>query len=223
MVVSPRHVADVSSGDWIKERLGTFGSVGGLVPLGFDVYLRTKHRFENDAGSIEGLSRETLGALRDVLARNGNVEACFFAIWEGYGWVHGGGISAAAFYSGAPPQPEYEAAVQAASRAPAFPDSVVSGPKLSLPHRNYLLFEGQLSSALELGKRYEILGDERFEPYAPDLIWPADHSWFIATDTDLRFAYVGASDTLAAEISAAEELVSEVVCADGLFAEVEPH
>jgi hypothetical protein len=223
MSAPPTHLADVAVGEWIEERLGTFGTVSGLVPRAFDSYVRVTHRDELD-DQFEGLSRQTLTVLCEVVTGHSAVDDCVFAIWDGYGWLHGGRSSflAVATYPGAP-DPELVAAMQAANAAPAFPDVVLSGPKLTLPHRSYYLFEGALSSALDFGKRSQILEREEFEPHTPDLIWPQDHSWFIAPDTDLRFTYVAAGASLARRISADKRLASNEVPADGRFMDIEPH
>lgn len=50
-----RWVTDTSRGDWIRERLGPFGSaVGAVVPRGFEAYARVLHRVPDrgDAGSV---------------------------------------------------------------------------------------------------------------------------------------------------------------------------
>ncbi|HSU72038.1 MAG TPA: hypothetical protein VLI70_11315 [Micrococcaceae bacterium] len=41
-----RWTGDVSAGDWIAERLGRRGTVGGTVPTGFEAYVRIFHPVE---------------------------------------------------------------------------------------------------------------------------------------------------------------------------------
>lgn len=62
-------------------------------------------------------------------------------------------------------------------------------PLLSTPRRNYLLWSGPLQDALDLM-------DQGWEK-TPDLWWPSDHTWCVATDTDLDATYVGGSASLA--------------------------
>src|SRR5438270_2538505 len=51
MSANLRPVAEVSSGDWIAERLrGPLGSVGSVVPRGFAAYARVLHPVELDNG-----------------------------------------------------------------------------------------------------------------------------------------------------------------------------
>jgi hypothetical protein len=46
------------------------------------------------------------------------------------------------------------------------------------------------------------------------LVWPNDHAWFLATDTDLDFTSVGGSQSLMADLAAEERLSAEVLDAD---------
>jgi hypothetical protein len=187
---APEHVEDVSVGAWIPPQLGVFGSVGGLVPMSFESYLRVDPRGPPEPHGT-GLARRTLTVLAHIIRRHGTTGRCFFAIWEGYGWLH--------------PKWKTSAATEVV-RAPALPDAVLAGPKLALPHRNYHLFEGPLDSVLYDRARAWLLGPHDDELNAPDLIWPEDQSWFIATDTDLWSAYVGCSSDLAQQITAEAQL-----------------
>jgi hypothetical protein len=59
-------------------------------------------------------------------------------------------------------------------------------PLLKLPHREYYLFTVS----------YHVLGDQIFggdtgRGISANLWWPADRSWFVATEIDFRWAYVG--------------------------------
>lgn len=199
-----------------------FGSVGGLVPTGFEAYMRVGHHDAAETHRRE-ITQETLAALCGLIGHLGTIDKCFFAIWEGYGWVHGGGGTLIGWREGSSPDPKRIAAIEAAYAAPAFPDAVLSGPKLSLPNRSYYLFEGPLDTALEVGHRKQILDCEHFEPHAPDLIWPRDHSWFIGTDTDLWFAYLGGNGALVHEIITEPHLKSRPVSTHDMFGDVEPH
>jgi hypothetical protein len=219
---APDHVIDVSVGAWMPARLGPRGSVGGLVPVGFDSYIRVGHHDGAEEHDF-GVTRETLAVLCDVIGRSGAVDQCLFAIWDGYGWVNGGGGMQWGWAEGVVPDPKLMAATEAAYAAPAFADGVLGDPKLSLSGRSYYLFEGPLDSALEVGKRSQVLDREHFEPHVPDLIWPRDHSWFIGTDTDLWFAYIGGSDALVCEIAADPRLDARPVSTSDWFGEVEPH
>jgi hypothetical protein len=68
-------------------------------------------------------------------------------------------------------------------------------PLLKLPHREYYLFTVS----------YHVLGDQIFggdtgRGISANLWWPTDRSWFVATEIDFRWAYVGGSASCIAEI-----------------------
>lgn len=214
----PAHVENVSVADWISPRVGTFGTVGGLVPLGFERYVQVAPADREHARVHDELSSEVLVGLSEALASRGSDTSCYFGIWEGHAWVHGGGQVAIATASGEPLPQEVLDQIQAASDATAFPLAVLKGPKLKLPHRDYLLFSGPLITALQLGR--EEFG--RFEAYAPDLIWPHTREWFVATDTDLNFAYVGASNWVLDSVADDPRLVAVSVTSGDWLGEIEP-
>ena len=200
MTGPPTHVTEVSVAEWVAgARLESCSwCVGGLLPTGYDAYGRLRHRDE-PAGprSDNGISAEALSVLCELMASHGSAGTCFFAVWEGYGWVRGGGQVMVAFPAGQPVDHELIEAMRASAAKPAFAVEVLKGPKLRLPHRDYLLFSGPLQAALEVG-REPVSG--WFGPHAPDFIWPEDRSWFIATDVDLAFGYVGGSASLIADV-----------------------
>jgi hypothetical protein len=215
---SPMHVEDVSVADWISPHLGTFGTVGGLVPLGFERYVQVASADRKRPGMDEGLSTETVVGLSEAVASRGSETSCYFGIWEGHGWVNGGGQVSIATAGGRPVPHEALDRLQAAADATAFPVDVLKGPKLKLPYRTYLLFSGPLGTALQLGR--EEFG--RFEAYAPDLIWPDTREWFVATDTDLNFAYVGASKWLLDVVADNSRLIAVAVTSEDWLGEIEP-
>jgi hypothetical protein len=82
--------------------------------------------------------------------------------------------------------------------------------KLSMPHRDMLLFSGPLSAA---GTSFgELFGDGSY--LSPSLWWPADRAWCVATDVDLRSSYVGATNAVVNALLADPELEVMRVTAD---------
>jgi hypothetical protein len=63
------------------------------------------------------------------------------------------------------------------------------GATLELPLRTYLLAEGPIARALELGR-------------SPNLLWPRDRAWFPATEIDFDSTLVGGDRDLADAILA---------------------
>lgn len=86
---------------------------------------------------------------------------------------------------------------------PALPEEVLAGPRLSHPHRDYLLLHGPLRAAL--GIEDQVTAGWRL-PQSPSLLWPADRSWLLATEIDFDSTLVGASAKLAGELVQATRL-----------------
>jgi hypothetical protein len=204
---------DLTAAAWIAPRLGAFASgVHGVIPAGFEAYARVLHpadsadehvrwgavaaacgkvnhalmqfhalvgvgpnEYDVDSAAWTGsvpdqgdLEPESLAALLDVLARHtASVQQCWFAVWDGYGWVSGGDA------------------------------------RVELPQRKYLLFSGPLHAALEIG---DWPTPEWFLPHSPNLVWPDDVSWCVATEIDLFCTYVGGSRALIDELLADDRL-----------------
>ena len=68
-------------------------------------------------------------------------------------------------------------------------------PRFALPDRTYYLVQGSLSALV--GLRYP--DDDGWRN--PDLFWPDDRSWFVATDVDFWSLYVGGSNEFTSELS----------------------
>jgi hypothetical protein len=132
-------------------------------------------------------------------------ERCWFCLWEGWAWV--GGAPSAAIMSTAEDVDD-----PFVDLPPAFPPEIINGPRVSLPGRGYILFDGPLDAATEMGLRIgELVNDVRpdagveldeFSPQTPNLLWPDDHAWCVATEVDLDSTYLGGSEALVQAILA---------------------
>lgn len=191
--------SDVSAAAWITssdlpwQQLITFG------PSGFEAYARLRFlpdpvyagqpeiAIDDDAPS----EHELLGTTLEVLRRHTRaLDDCYFCLWDGWGSdiYGGGGLRITNFGDGTTrPGPRSE---------PAFPPSVLNGPKVVIPHRAYFLFHGSLSEFGDWGASAELAPDwPRSRMPDPAFIWPADHAWCIANDVDPHFAGIGADST----------------------------
>ena len=190
----------------------TFASVGALVPDGFEGYARVLHPALNEASqlvkwstvaewsgrvyhplmSFEGIGTPTVGRgagsppwsddpghgrmdedvaaeLSALLAQfTGTPEECYFGVWEGYGQYSGG--SAILTSDGR-------------SRRLSTPGDIRRAQRVKGVGRNYLLYAGRLE---QIAGFYH-----KFPPRPPNIWWPADHAWLVATDIDLDSTYVG--------------------------------
>lgn len=218
-----RVCADVSAAAWIAPRLGgAFGAVTRTVPKGFDAYVRILHPVpdadggdttwfhvaevtgrqphalmqwhalvgSSDPFNFEGslwphgspddgnLAPEVLGPLCELLAGHTTTpEHCFFCLWEGWGWVERGPYT-----------------LPSGQLVPAaFSAEELSRPRVQHPGRKYLLLEGPLEAALQIGDRHP---GPFIDPQSPNICWPQDHAWCLASEIDFDSTLVGGSTEL---------------------------
>jgi hypothetical protein len=83
--------------------------------------------------------------------------------------------------------------------------------RVRLPFRDYLLFEGALDAATELGWT---LAGRHFIAQSPNLFWPSDHAWCVGSEIDLFCTLVAGSAALAEKLLAEPRLEAWRVFAD---------
>lgn len=155
------------------------------------------------------LPQPTLAALCQILASHTTTaDRCLFCLWEGWGWVQGRPAVAAMWrLDRGEPWPEGAARpigrLHGLHRRTRTAAVTPTGPRVRLPERNYLLFEGPLDAASEMGWWPT---EQLFDPQSPNLFWPADHAWCVATEIDLDSTYVGGSTELIADLLADDRL-----------------
>ena len=158
----------------------------------------TGSSWDGDVPRIGTLTPRALKTVCDLLGActDPDVEV-YFGLWDGYGWLNGGG--AVAMSGSSSSLRDQAAAALREPSPPAFDDTIMTGPRLRLPHRDYLVFAGPLVAALDLGQS---VTPDWFIPQSPNLIWPADHSWCVATEIDLNSTIIGGNEQLIAAILA---------------------
>ena len=220
-------VTDVSVGDWIRDSLTPWVpftevqiTIGFVIPKGFESYVLIRHTGERDhQGS---LGPETLETLLIVLSKFTKAqEDCFYAIWEGYGWGNPGVPLIAVrrprfqrfvqqFISrfGSHPhrsrrrtyvQPEEDPDLH------TLPVGIMKSERFKLPYRDYLLARGSLFEAMKIGHRRS----EWFQPQSPNLLWPIDKSWILATEIDFDVTLIAGSEQLVEAILSTDSLTAE--------------
>lgn len=145
-----------------------------------------------ELGNLGGHSLEVLCGL---LGENTtDAEHCFFAVWDGWGWVHGGGGRIELVRPGLVGTGSGSEPVECAPAA--FSADELSRPRLMLPGREYVLLSGPLSVAGKIG---DPGGSGGFEPRSPNLFWPSDHVWCVASEIDFDSTLVaGTTDLIGA-------------------------
>ncbi len=191
--------ADTSAAGWIAARLGEFGSVGGLVPDGFDVCVLIRP-VEFVDGRMD--DHERTATIADVARRHTTTPSvAWFAIWEGYGWE-----TSRTFYR-RPPNGAVAVLVRTWHRERAritdrrrrgrIRRGLARVPTFELPHRRYLLLRGPVDAVTTIREP----GGAGLQ--VTDLWWPDDRSWFVATDTDLDWTYLAGTHAFVADLTAA--------------------
>ena len=206
LIVPLRPMAEFSAADWL-------GDAHELGPAGFEAYARLLHPWvegpegrERSDGHLPGA---TLRALCDVLARHTTTaDRCYFALWDGYGEIHGGeSVAFLTTFTGSAPWPNrlFRKPRPKEPPPPAFAASVIDGPRMTVGSRDYLLFTGHVSDAGVWGAASYGGGVPR-DLNSPNLIWPDDHAWFVTTAIEGSWTGVGGSEALITDLVADQRL-----------------
>jgi hypothetical protein len=84
----------------------------------------------------------------------------------------------------------------------ALAGDVRRAPTFTLPNREYHLLRGPIGAAGELAPSWR---------QSPNIWWPDDRAWCVATEIDLNTTYIGCSSTCAGEIVAAPEIEAAAI------------
>jgi hypothetical protein len=82
-------------------------------------------------------------------------DECWFCVWDGFGWDH------------------------------ASVSAVRAGPRVRLPNREYLLYQGPAADVTATAGIHDSRGQ------CANLWWPADRAWCVASEIDLPWTYAG--------------------------------
>ncbi|GAA2828408.1 hypothetical protein [Kribbella solani] len=197
----------VEAADWVVAGVGEFGSgVGGLVPWGFEAYARVLH-----PASAVGGKPVTWAEVAEWSGGVVHPRVQFMALaarrWKGKGsrvpadtpWEEGPEV-------GSLPGARLSALGEVLARHTGTAercwfcvwDGDEDRPRVELPNRSYLLLEGPLDAAGELARS--------LLPQSPNVFWPDDRAWCVATEIDLDSTYLGGTAELVAEVLADERL-----------------
>jgi hypothetical protein len=201
---------DTSHAAWFTTSKAPWTQLCSLGPGGFEKYGRIFHPLPEGADehdpdelvNVEGhLDESHLKRLLPLLARHTRTpDDCFFGLWDGFGDLHGS-PAVGFFHTGKGKGPDVP---------PAFPPEFLNGPRVEIPNRSYLLFRGPLAEAGRWGAADLAPGHPR-PINSPNLMWPSDHAWFVASEIDVPWTGVAGSPELLAEFMADSVLDAELV------------
>jgi hypothetical protein len=235
MTMTPSHAPEMSTrveeADWIRDRLRPWTAhvATSVIPDGFEAYARILHPAQTPSegrdlvrwkdvsqwsdvpmsrsvqwheialprfvrtvrppwwgqGPAEGDPfRDDLLSLVDVLTPlTAAPQRIFFCVWDGHFQSN-----AVRYGSGFP---------SVALPRPDPPPRLVE-----LPIRSYGLFEGALNGVTSIDIAHRRIGQP------PNLWWPSDRSWIVASEIDLPWTYVGGSKVLIDRVLANPKLES---------------
>jgi hypothetical protein len=173
--------SDLSAAGWIMASERPWQQLVGFGPVGFPVYARLRFlpdpayegQGENDVDVDDDAPTET-AQLRAILetpaGHTRTPDDCYFCLWDGWGSDIEGGGGARIL------DPQTGIVRRGPQIAPAFPSSVLHGPKVVVPNRAYFLFRGSVSDFGDWGaartspptgrqrKGPELLSGPRFSP-----------------------------------------------------------
>ena len=220
-------VTDASVGDWIRESLTPWVpftdaqmTIGFVIPKGFQSYVLIRHAGEGDHQGALGSA--TLETLLTVLSKFTTAdEDCYFAMWEGFSWGNPGVpltavrrpklhrfVQQFALRFGRIPHRSRRQTYVPPFEDPelhTLPVGIMKSERFKLPYRDYLLAKGSLFEGPKIGRSR--MG--WFHPQSPNLIWPSDRSWILATEIDHDVTLIAGSEKLVEAILNTDSLTAE--------------
>jgi hypothetical protein len=178
-VLHPLRDADGRPATWaaVCARLGAtahplmqWNAIAGVVHGTAGGVTTSTARWPGEPPWLGSLDPAALGALLAVLAAHTRrADLCYLALWEGYGqvWTH------------APRHAGPARGSDPTANDPISNGAILDGPRLRLPSRDYVLFRGPLAAAAAVGRRWDPHWAQ-----SPNLFWPADRSWCVASEID---------------------------------------
>ena len=152
----------------------------------------------------------TLEALSDVLARyTAMPDRCHFGLWEGYGWIDWMAVEMRLAAKLGLPNRTYllfEGPLVAISDLGWREDLSDGSLRTRALDRRPIGFRERASAFVwpketeKVGHRPPASSDVTLHRESPNLIWPDDRSWFVASEIDLDSTFVGGSTGLINEL-----------------------
>ena len=196
---------DVSEAKWVKESLSDFGTLRSMLPAGFAAYARVFHpAYVGDEeerpvrwSTVASWAGRTVHPLMqfDRIAGLSEDPGVMYKdpAWGSHPQV------------GSIPEAECRTLVEVLRDFTSTPGSCyfclwegygnidtrlyTAGSRVRAPGRDYLLFRGPIDAVMAF-----LRGDGPFWGDSPNIWWPEDRAWCVATDIDLYDTYLGGSE-----------------------------
>ena len=195
---------DVSEARWVEERLSAFGTLRSLLPEGFAAYARIFHpaylkRDEERPvrwSTVASWTGRTVHPLMQF-ERIAGLSEDPHDMYKDPPW---GSLPK----DGSIPERECRTLVEVLRSFTSTPGNCFfclwegygnidtrlykASSRVRAPGRDYLLFRGPIDAIMAF-----LAGDGHFWGHSPNIWWPEDRAWCVATDIDLYDTYVGGS------------------------------
>jgi hypothetical protein len=205
------HAEEQVGGEWVRRRWAEVAQRTG----GHMHSMMQFERFSWPHKPRDGtLDRDEATSLVALLRRHtATPDACWLAIWAGYGELTGGIGVLVRWEPGLRGWLRRRRARRRHGLEP--PADLRAAPQISLPAREYFLYR----APIDVVPRFEFLpGDLQ----TPNMWWPEDRAWFVGTEIDLDSTLVACSRECATALLASDLEVLEVTADSRLDADATP-
>jgi hypothetical protein len=213
--------SDTAAGQWIADVLHPFArDVGSIVPPGFAQYAEIRHAADDLENTAGHPPTELVERVAETgAAHTSTPDRCWYAIWDGYGWFNGGAMYWTRTRKTVIGRLLARRQLRAVERRhngqrQRLQTEAATIPRLLLPQRSYYLLVGRVSYA----SRVQAPNVTMSESQPPNLWWPDDRSWCVASEIDLPVTYLGGpSDFIERVLRDAGDLATRVTTDDKIF------
>lgn len=221
---------------WVVDAMTGREGVDLVVPEGFETYVRVHHRIHNGERwadfapeyltrgltmyeyreskleFIDGdgnLDADDVDALVPLLASaTGAPDRCHYALWDGWGWVHRGSITAWAPGQDSDGAASVEQALDGAMR-PVWTFAAACPVEPWWGGRDMILFDGPVDAVGTIGHAMPF--QTAIERQCPQWWWPDDRAWFVGSEIDHAWTYVAGPRSLVDQILASPQWESVAI------------